>query len=136
MAEEKKKSKEKSEEQILFPEAKVGDITIKPWSFYKLFELSPLLDRVLDKMEEKGIDLEKYGDILPYGTVARLFTIAAPEVKEIFHITLDKTEEDLKDLSMEDGIKIATIIYLQNKETVKNALAPLLGKKKAGRGVR
>ena len=37
--------KKKSEEQILFPDIKIDDdITIKPWSFGMLFEISTLLD--------------------------------------------------------------------------------------------
>ncbi len=127
------KEQKKSEEEILFPEAKVNDLTIRPWSFWKLFELSPFLDNVLDKMEEKNIDLDKFGGVVPYTVIARLFTIASPQVKKIILLTLEKSEEELKDLSMEDGIKIATIIYLQNKETIKNALSSLWNPKRGKR---
>jgi len=119
-------TKKKSEEQILFPEAKVGDITIKPWSFGKLFDLSVLLERVLDKVEEKKIDFNFESNIIPYSTIARLFTIASPEVLKIISITLNKSEEEVKELGMVEGIRIAMVIYQQNSEIIKNGLSPLL----------
>ena len=118
--------KKKSDEQILFPEAKVGDITIKPWSFGKLFDLSILLEVVLDKVEEKKINLDFESGIIPYTTIARLFTIASPEVLKIMSITLDKSEEEVRELGMEDGMKIAMVIYQQNSETIKEGLGELL----------
>lgn len=112
------------EEETLFPEAKVGDITIKPWSFGKLFELSKLLTDVLDKADSKGVTklLDSSNDFISYTTMARLFSIASPEVLKIMQMTLDKTEEEVRDFSMEDGVKIAFIIFKQNRETIKNAL--------------
>ena len=119
-------TKKKSDEQILFPEAKIGDITIKPWSFGKLFDLSILLEVVLDKIEEKKINLDFTSGVIPYTTIARLFTIASPEVLKIMSITLDKSEEEVRELGMEDGMKIAMVIYQQNSETIKEGLGELL----------
>jgi len=123
---EEKKKEEKSEEEILFPEVKVGSFVVKPWAFGKLFELSPSLELVLDKMGEKGISIDNLfqSEIIKYSTLARLFTIASSEVLKIIATTLDKTEEEIKDLDMADGIKIVTIIFKQNREVIKNALSP------------
>jgi len=117
-------NKTKTDEEILFPEVTIGDLVIKPWTFGKLFEISALLEEVLDKMDAKSIKLE---DIAPegfmsYTTVARLFTIASPEVLKIVALTTEKTEEEIKELSMQDGIKAVVTIYNQNKEIIKNAL--------------
>jgi len=120
----------KTDEEVLFPEAKVGDIVIKPWSFGKLFELAHWLDAVLEKAENKGLvgDFEKATTtgFLSYVSMAKLFAIASDEVLEIIASTVDRSKDEIKSLDMTDGVKIAITIFQQNKETIKNALAPLL----------
>jgi hypothetical protein len=111
-----------NEERILFPEAKIGDIVVKPWSFGVLFEISSMLEVVLDKMEEKKIDIDNTG-FLSYATIAKLFTIASPQLLKIISLTIEKDIEDIKKLKMEDGIKIAYTIYMQNSSTIKNAFS-------------
>jgi len=119
----------KTDEEILFPEAKVGDITIRPWSFGILFEISTMLETVLDKMEEKKIFVDPVAGFISYFDMLRIFTLANKEVKTIIAITLGKSEEDVELLSMEDGLKIAMIIYKQNSTVLKNVLSSLFGTK-------
>lgn len=121
-------SKDKSAEEVLFPEVKIGDIEVKPWSFGVLFSISGMLERILDKMEEKGLDLgsEDVGVFIDYRKMARLFTIASPEVLKIISLTVDKSEEELKELPIDTGIKIAITIYAQNMEIIKNAISSAL----------
>jgi len=120
--------KKKSEEEILFPEVKIAGKTVKPWSFGALFDLSESLEIVLDKIEDRDIDkeFEDSGGILAYSTIARIFTIANREVLKIIAYTLGEDEAEVKKLSMSDGVEIALTIFNQNRETIKNALAPLL----------
>lgn len=119
----------KSDEQILFPEVKVGDITVKPWSFGILFDISDLLEQVLTKAEEKKVDLDS--DFITYVTMVKLFTIANTQVLKIMSITLNIPEEDIRNLPMEDGLKIAIIIAKQNWGIIsKNVLNLLFSKKK------
>jgi len=120
---------DKQDEVTLFPEANVDGIVVKPWSFGKLFDLSVLLDSVLDKAESKGVIAEfNSGTTIPYTTMAKLFTIASPEVLKIISITLGKSEDEVRELPMATGIKIAVTIFSQNRETIKNALSPLFKK--------
>ena len=126
----------KTDEEILFPEITIEGEVLKPWSFGKLFDLSPMLESVIDKMEAKGIDLDFNKEFIPYLTLAKLFTIATSEVLKIISITLDKPEEEIKKFDMQKGVKIAMGVYEQNKEVIKNALSPLLipvGGKKTGK---
>ena len=116
--------KEKDEIEILFPEAKVGDITVKPWSFGVLFDISDLLDEVITKVEEKEIKIDE--DVISYVTMVKIFTIASKQVLRIISITLDKEEDEVRKLPMEDGVKIAVIIAKQNWTVLKNALAQML----------
>jgi len=117
--------KKKSDEEILFPDIKVGDLVIKPWSFGKLFDLSLLLDQIMVKAEARGI-LEDIDDgFLKYTTMMKIFALSAPEILEIVCITVGKDEDYIKSLSMPDGIKIALSIYNQNVEIIKNAFALL-----------
>jgi len=117
------------DEQTLFPEAKVGENVIKPWSFGMLFEISDIVDAVITKVNEKGLTAELFTeDFIAYDNVAKLFTIAANPLLTLICKTLDKDEEYVKGLSMTDGIEITLIIGKQNWTTIKNALAPLLEK--------
>jgi len=115
-------AKKKSDESVLFPDVRVGDIIVKPWTFGMLFELSEPLDRIITKVEDRGLDVEFEKGILSYVTMAKLFTIASSEALEIICKTLDKPDEEVKELGMEDGIKIALIIYNQNKESIVSSL--------------
>lgn len=131
---------EKSDESILFPNVTVGDIVVKPWSFGMLFEVSPHLEKVLDKAEESGL-IKKFeesaGGNIPYTVFARLFTIASPHIIEILALTVGKEINYIKDLDMETGLKLAVTVYNQNKATISNSLKnvfspPTKGKVKGG----
>ena len=116
--------KKPTEEEILFPDAKVGDIVVKPWAFGKLFEISGHLDRVLGKMEEHGLEekLEESAGFVPYTLMARIFTLASQDVLEIIASTVGMEEEEVKELDMQTGIEIAVTIFSQNRETITGAL--------------
>ena len=116
----------KTPEEVLFPEVKIGEIVVKPWNFGILFDVSSAIERILDKMDEKGVSFENIVDeygIVKYQTIARLFSLATDDVFDIISITTGVEKEELKDLPMKDGIHIALTIYKQNKEVIKNALA-------------
>ena len=119
----------KTDEEIIFPEAKVGEITIKPWSFGILFKISTMLETVLDKMDDKKIFVDPVAGFISYFDMLRVFTIANKEVKTIIAITVGKPEEDIEMLSIEDGVKIAMIIHKQNSTILKNVVSSLFGMK-------
>ena len=119
----------KPDESVLFPEANIDGVVVKPWSFGKLFDLSVLLETVLDKAEAKGIIAElNQGSVISYTTMAKLFAVASPEVLKIISTTIEKSEEEVRALPMTTGVKVAIAIFSQNKETIKNALSPLISK--------
>jgi len=124
----KKIEKKKTDEEILFPDVKVGKYIIKPWSFGILFDISDMLEGILDKLDEKSIKIEEIFSpegFISYTNLLRLFTIASKDVLSIIGITLDVDEEELKELDMTTGIKIATIIYKQNADMFsKNFMTP------------
>jgi hypothetical protein len=113
-----------SEEAVLFPEITVDNIIVKPWSFGMLFDISSDLEEILNKMENTDL-LEKLNNtkgFIPYTLIARIFTIASPHVLRIISLTVGKPEEEIRLLSMETGMKIAMVIYNQNKQTILNSV--------------
>ena len=114
----------KNDESILFPEAEIDGIIVNPWSFGMLFEISPSLEVILDKMDEKKLTqkLDESGGFLSWSLIARLFTIAGPEMLHIIALTIEKSPEEVKKLDMETGMKISSVIFNQNKERILNAL--------------
>lgn len=122
----------RTEEEIMFPEQTIGGIVVKPWSFGQLFKISAPLEKILDHIEESGFAeklINPNGDIdLNYLNLARLFTIAGPELLTLISVTLSVPEDKVKKLSIQDGISIILLMYYQNKEMVlgalKNAFSP------------
>lgn len=114
----------KNEERILFPEVKVANFIVKPWSFGILFDIADMLGLLIDKAEKKGIieDLESLNGVLKYTTIAKLFSIANKEILIILCKTLDVEEKEITSLSMDDGIKLVMVVYNQNKSTIINSL--------------
>jgi len=119
--------KKKSDEEIIFPEITIDGTTVKPWGFGALFELSDSLEKILDKVEEKNLVEEIESGFLTNITLARLFTIANKEVLRIIAYTVACDQDDVKGWEMDKGVKIATVIYNQNKETIVGALKNALG---------
>jgi hypothetical protein len=109
-----------NEEKVLFPEAKVGDVVIKPWSFGMLFEIADLLGKVIDKAEQRNLieELNSSNGFLHYTTFVKIFSIAGPEVMEIIQKTVKIDKEIISNMSMDDGLQIAFIIFEQNKTTI------------------
>jgi len=122
-------TEKQSDESVLFPEVVVNGITIKPWSFGVLFDISSSLEAILDKAESSGLakKIEDAGGFLSYTILARLFTVASPHVLKVMSVTLSKSEEEIKALDMSVGIQIATVIYNQNKATITNSLKNVFG---------
>jgi len=106
----------------IFPEAKVGDIIIRPWKFGVLFKISSFLEEILDKMEAKNVNIETVDGFVPYTTIARIFTMASDSILKIIAITIEKPEEEIAELDMDEGLEIATIIYNQNTERIKKII--------------
>ena len=127
MVDKKKNPEEIPEEAILFPEVKIGDITVKPWTFGKLYELASILDRAITKLDAAGMDVDNLfnSDTIPYTTIARLFSIISSEILEVIDISIDLEREKIESLDMATGIKLAFTIFNQNKEVIKNAFASL-----------
>ena len=120
---------EKTPEEILFPDVEVDGIIVKPWSFGMLFEISDSLEKVLDKMEEKGltklINSVMDTEFISYIDIVKIFTIAGPQLRKIIALTLNKSEEEVAALDMKTGIQIVSVMFSLNSSTLKNALAPL-----------
>ena len=119
--------KKKSDEETLFPEITIDGVIVKPWGFGALFELSDSLEKVLDKVEEKHLAEEIESGFLTNITLARLFTIANKEVLRIIAYTVDIDEDEVRKWSMDTGVKVATTIFNQNKETIVGALKNAFG---------
>jgi len=125
----------KTDEEILFPEVIVGNITVRPWTFGVLFKVSELIDQIITKMEEKNIDLDS--DFLGYMTMFKIFSLATDQVLEVMEISLNMkteeftqtvTKEKIKELPLEDGVKIAMIIAKQNWQIISKNVFNLLQK--------
>ena len=128
MTTKKTKLKDKSETEIMFPDATICGIKVKPWSFGKLFEFSSILDSVIRKIEEDKDMVDEFIKMeVSYFTWVKLFTSAGSEVLSIISMTVDKEIDEIKDLAMKDGIKLATTIFQQNSNTILSSIKNAFG---------
>lgn len=107
----------KSEEEILFPELEVDGFTIRPWTLGKLRKVNPCIERILAKLEGKGIKLtlnnveENLWD---------LYIAAVDEIITILSISLDVEEKKLEDIPIPQAIRLIFLVYKQNEDSIKN----------------
>jgi hypothetical protein len=108
---------EKSEEAILFPELEIDGYTIRPWTLGKLRKVNPCLERVLAKLENKGIKLtlDNIEDNL-----LDLYFAAVDEIITILSISLDVEEQELESIPIPQAIRLIFLIYKQNEDSIKN----------------
>lgn len=118
--------KKKSDEEILFPEAKIDgtDITIRPWTFGDLLDVNPHVEAIFTRLEEKNVLLDF--TMIGVKEIKELYFTAAPQLLEIIKISVKKTEEETRALDLTTAIKILYVIWNQNRESIKNAVS-LLG---------
>jgi len=117
----------KVDEEVLFSKVEISGIEVKPWSFGTLFDLSNLLEIVLDKAEKKGV-LKAVEDALESGVfsyilLVRLFTLASDEMLDILAITCKVEDSIIRNLGIDDGVKLAYTVFHQNSTIIKNAFS-------------
>lgn len=119
-------TEKKSEEAVLFPEAKIegANITIRPWTFGDLLDVNPYVEAIFARLEEKNIALDFA--MIGIKEIKELYFAAAPQLLEIIKISAKKTEEEVRALDLTTAVKILYVIWEQNKSSIKNA-ASLLG---------
>jgi hypothetical protein len=129
-----KENKEKSDEKILFPEIKVTVTTMKgkekeyvvtPWSFGELIEVNPLIEEIFTQLEARGtvIDFASF-DIT---TIKNIYFSVIPQLSKIIVSTVKITEDELKNLTVDSAIALASSIWNANKDSLGNILSPFFG---------
>ena len=122
------KKAKKTDEEILFPTITVGNYEVEPWNFGVLFEISSKIEQIVKKAEDAGIEDQlnsMNGSYVPYTVLLKIFALCSTELLETIAITLDVEVDEVKKLSMKQGISLAVAIFKQNSSVIKNSLAPL-----------
>jgi len=114
---EEEKIEEKSDEEILFPDIEIDGFTIRPWTLGKLRQVNPCMERVLEKLEKKGVKLTL--DNLE-DNLLDLYFAAVDEIITILSISLDVEEKKLESVPIPQAIRLIFLIYKQNEDSIKN----------------
>jgi hypothetical protein len=115
--------KEKSEQEILFPEIEVEGVTLRPCSFGQLANMGPVLQKVMVEAKNCGftqkdfdndqeIDLEKF---------ANLLLVVAPLIPEIVAKTTMLPKSEIDNWDLDKGVKVFLAIMTQNMDKIKNS---------------
>jgi hypothetical protein len=140
MADEEVKKEEvvevkKTDEQILFPEAKVTVtgatinevITLKPWAFGQLLDVNPYLSDIFDELETqleiRGITLDQA--TITFNLIKSLYFSVAAKIIPILVVTCrdDKYNATyFRELDIASITKLTYVVWQQNQDNIKNAL--------------
>lgn len=110
-----------SEEFILFPEANVEGIILKPWTFGVLLDVNPFIEAIFLTLEAKGIVLDRLS--IGFKEIQAIYFAAAPQLLRVIVLSTGKDEEYLRNLDLKIIIKLVYVIWNQNSENLKNALS-------------
>jgi len=115
----KKEVKEdsKTEDSILFPDLDIDGFNVKPWTLGKLRRINPHLEGIFKSLEDKNIKitLDNFGEHLK-----DVYFAAVPEIISILALSLEKSEDDLEDVTIPQAIKLIYAVFKQNEESIKN----------------
>ena len=99
------------------------EISVSPVPFGKLARFGEALGSVISKLMLSGMDMEK----LEVKEMGRLFGSAFEEIVEIMALVLGKDREWFNEITLGDGLGLATIIVKQNfNEDAKKKLTDFL----------
>ena len=112
-----KETETKTEDYILFPDLDVDGFTIRPWTLGKLRKINPHLEAIFKNLDDKNIQLtlDNFGEHLK-----DVYFAAVPEIISILGISLDKSEDDLEDVTIPQAIKLIYAVFKQNEDSIKN----------------
>jgi len=115
----KKEEKEdsKTEDSILFPDLDIEGFNVRPWTLGKLRKINPHLEGIFKSLEDKNIKitLDNFGEHLK-----DVYFAAVPEIISILALSLEKSEDDLEDVTIPQAIKLIYAVFKQNEESIKN----------------
>jgi len=109
-----------ADEIILFPEANVEGIVVKPWTFGVLLDVNPFLEAIFERIEAKGIKFD--GFMLGFAEIKELYFAAAPQLLKILAFTIGKSEDEIRNLDLKVVLRLVYVIWQQNQANLKNAL--------------
>jgi hypothetical protein len=115
-------TKNKTEDEILFPELEIDGYIIKPWTLGKLRKVNPHIEKVLETLKNKKVQLSTENI---ESHIMDVYFAAIPEMISILAISLDKEEEDLEDIPIPQAIKLVYLVYRQNEDSIKNVFSLL-----------
>lgn len=118
-------AKKKTDEEILFPTVKVGDIEVKPFSFGVLFQVSSYLEIILNKIEQNNILLATDIGLNVQGIV-KLMSLCGEEIVKVLSLATGVEEDKVRNLSVDKGVLLAKTVFEQNSDIIKKSLAALM----------
>jgi len=111
------KKREEVEAGVLFPEVEIDDVVVRPWSLGVLAAISPYIEEVFGKLEEKKMDID-----FSIASIMRLYFIAAQHLVPIISKSLGMPKEEVEAFDINKAARILKVIWDQNRESLKNVI--------------
>lgn len=116
--------KKKSDTEVLFPEQtfdfSIGKVTIKPFTFGELIDITPSLEQLVDELKQQGILFNVETLSITFSEVLTYYFVSAPFLIPIMSVASKRTEEELRELNPVEAINMVLGIIAQNAKVIES----------------
>lgn len=113
-------NEQKPDLSVLFPDIEVVGYKVRAWSLGKIERIAPHLERIIFEIKKRNLKIE---ELIKDPT--ELFFSLINDIAPIISITTGEKIEVIRELPVEDAVKLALTIAQQNVGYLKNVLIPL-----------
>jgi len=101
---------------------KVGELLVKPWTWGKVEQLAPSLSRLYSKCKSNNVTITDIQSVL---SRPEFLIEIMPEITEIISITVNETQEVVKEKGLDEILIVVLKIFEQNIGYLKNLSSPI-----------
>ena len=114
----------------LLAEEKLDGYTVKPWTIKQLLQVTPILKDLAQKLGDKGVTLDNFGDMVASQGVqglADLVDLILPQIPEFLAASLRISREEAEEMDLGLALNLAVKVLALNVEHLKNSFSLIKG---------
>jgi hypothetical protein len=123
--------KKKTDTEVLFPEVtynlSIGEVTVKPFTYGDVIDLSPYLEEILHEIRVRGVRLNAGIIDVDVSDIITIYLGLGKAALPILSRVTGKDEDDLRKLSILESAQLITTIIQQNLGVFVSFFAQFLG---------
>jgi hypothetical protein len=112
--------------KVLFPEERVGDYVISPWTLTQFALVLGSFQQIVPDLQAAGVNSNNINDFLGGGWLT-ILPAMAPVIPKIIALTLRLPDEEVAKMDAGTQAALGLRILIQNKDLIKNFWTLALG---------